>query len=269
MGPRCHATAPARRKPVERLPALAYPAAHDRHRALRRPLLRRTRRRLPPRVRGLGRGDRPSGRRARPSPAGADRPGAARPERPRRRVRPARRVRPRRGGAQASDAPPACDALDLLDCSCGIGTQAIGLARRGHQVCAGDISAAAVTRARGEARSRGVALRVAAVADMRQLPFREASFDAVICADNSLPHLLTEDDVPPRSRGIRRVLRPSGMLVLTVRPYDADPTRAPRLHCAPHIDAARRTAAVTFQRGTGTTTASARPRTLPVDPARH
>ena len=88
---------------------------------------------------------------------------------------------------------------------------------------------------------------VAAVADMRQLPFREASFDAVICADNSLPHLLTEDDVLTALRGMRHVLRPGGVLVLTVRPYDAilrerPGSTAPRTSTLP--DGRR---AVTFQ----------------------
>ena len=34
--------------------------------------------------------------------------------------------------------------LRILDCACGIGTQAIGLAMLGHQVVASDLSAAAV-----------------------------------------------------------------------------------------------------------------------------
>ena len=35
----------------------------------------------------------------------------------------------------------------LLDCSCGIGTQAIGLARAGHRVVGGDLSPVAAARA--------------------------------------------------------------------------------------------------------------------------
>ena len=44
------------------------------------------------------------------------------------------------------------DAGDVLDCSCGIGTQAIGLARRGYRVTGTDISPGAIERARREAR---------------------------------------------------------------------------------------------------------------------
>lgn len=35
----------------------------------------------------------------------------------------------------------------LLDCACGIGTQAIGLARAGHQVVGSDLSPVAAARA--------------------------------------------------------------------------------------------------------------------------
>lgn len=107
----------------------------------------------------------------------------------------------------------------VLDCSCGIGTQAIGLALRGHRVVGSDLSPRAVARAAVEARGRGVGLSVA-VADMGRLPFASGVFDLVVCADNSLPHLLTEADVTAALLGMRRVLRDGGMLMLTVRDYD-------------------------------------------------
>src|SRR4051812_18880227 len=44
----------------------------------------------------------------------------------------------------------------ILDVACGIGTQAIGLARRGFAVTASDFSAGAVCRAGAEASRRGV-----------------------------------------------------------------------------------------------------------------
>ena len=107
----------------------------------------------------------------------------------------------------------------LLDCACGIGTQAIGLARAGHGVVGSDVSPAAATRAAAEAAARGVVLPAVA-ADMRQLPFRVGEFDAVVCADNSLAHLLTPQDVGAALRDMRRVLRSDGLLLLTLRDYD-------------------------------------------------
>lgn len=97
----------------------------------------------------------------------------------------------------------------VLDSACGIGTQALGLAALGHRVTGTDLSPASVARAAREAAQRSLALPVA-VADMRDLPFADASFDAVVCADNALPHLLTAEDVCAALAETRRVLRPGG-----------------------------------------------------------
>ncbi|WP_406213414.1 class I SAM-dependent methyltransferase [Streptomyces canus] len=107
----------------------------------------------------------------------------------------------------------------VLDCSCGIGTQAIGLALAGHRVVGSDLSPVAAARAAQEAAARGAGLPAAA-ADMRRLPFVSSVFDVVVCADNSLAHLLTAPDVAAALAGMRRVLRDGGLLVLTLRDYD-------------------------------------------------
>ena len=44
--------------------------------------------------------------------------------------------------------------LRILDCACGIGTQALGLAQRGHTLVGADLSPAAICRARREAEQR-------------------------------------------------------------------------------------------------------------------
>jgi SAM-dependent methyltransferase len=118
----------------------------------------------------------------------------------------------------------------ILDCSCGIGTQALGLARRGHQVTASDVSVAAVDRARREAAQRGLDIRFH-VADMRRLDGLPAeSFDAVLAADNSLPHLLSDDDLRLAAAGIHARLVPSGVLVATIRDYDQLVVERPIVH---------------------------------------
>jgi SAM-dependent methyltransferase len=111
------------------------------------------------------------------------------------------------------------DRRRILDCACGIGTQAIGLAARGHGVIGTDLSPAALTRAAAEAGRRGVALPVAA-ADWRGLPFPDGAFDVVVAADNALPHLLTPEDMVAGLAGMRRVLVDGGLLIASTRPYD-------------------------------------------------
>ncbi|MFB7669420.1 class I SAM-dependent methyltransferase [Kitasatospora sp. NPDC056138] len=133
----------------------------------------------------------------------------------------------------------------VLDCSCGIGTQAIGLASAGHQVVGSDLSPVAVVRAAAEAAARGSRLPAAA-ADMRRLPFKDGVFDVVLCADNSLPHLLSTRDLRTALLGMRRVLRDDGLLMLTVRGYDearrTRPTATP-----PQVSDTRDGQVITFQ----------------------
>ncbi|MFB6837865.1 class I SAM-dependent methyltransferase [Streptomyces sp. NPDC056361] len=141
------------------------------------------------------------------------------------------------------------DQAAVLDCSCGIGTQAIGLALRGHRVTGTDISPRAAARAAREGAHRSVNVRTAA-ADMRRLPFAKGQFDTVVCADNSLPHLLTEQDVKAALAEMRRVLRPGGQLLVSTRPYDEllrdRPTSTPpQVHSAAEAGLGERT--VTFQ----------------------
>ncbi|GAA2048455.1 hypothetical protein GCM10009839_62560 [Catenulispora yoronensis] len=135
--------------------------------------------------------------------------------------------------------------LDVLDCSCGIGTQAIGLAEHGHRIVGSDLSPAAAVRAVAEAQRRGVAL-AALAADMRRLPFADASFDVVLSADNSLAHLLTEDDVRRAVGGMRRVVRDGGLLMLSAKDY-GDARQARRQSTVPQVTDSNAGQVVTFQ----------------------
>ena len=108
----------------------------------------------------------------------------------------------------------------VLDCSCGIGTQAIGLAQRGYEVYASDLSPKAIARAKSEAVDRGLKIEFA-VADVRAVECAFArKFDVVISCDNSLPHLLTDEDLTLGLRSIRRTLTANGLFVASTRGYD-------------------------------------------------
>ncbi|MCW2990406.1 MAG: type 11 methyltransferase, partial [Solirubrobacterales bacterium] len=110
-------------------------------------------------------------------------------------------------------------ARELLDCSCGIGTQAIGLARRGYRVLGTDISLRSLQRARTEADRLGAEVDFAQ-ADFRDLEAIAGRFDVVISCDNAIPHLLDEEEVCVALSAMRSRLRPGGLLLLSTRDYD-------------------------------------------------
>ena len=123
-------------------------------------------------------------------------------------------------------------AKDILDAACGIGTQAIGLALRGHHVTGSDLSPAATARARREAAKFGVAI------DFEVADFRAAErswpgpFDLVCALDNAVAHLDSDDELAVAFRALGGWLRPGGLLMLSIRDYDAlretRPTRVPQ-----------------------------------------
>lgn len=114
-------------------------------------------------------------------------------------------------------APPT---VRILDCACGIGTQTVGLAGRGFKVTASDVSAPAIERARTEVSRRNldVQLFVANMLDLTVIP--ESDFDVVICMDNALPHLDSDEQLLAAATEIRRKLRVGGIFVASIRDYD-------------------------------------------------
>ena len=114
----------------------------------------------------------------------------------------------------------------ILDCSCGIGTQSIGFAQRGHRVVGSDLSAAAVERVRREFQARGLDGSFV-VSDMTSLTeVEEGDFDVVVTLDNALPHLS-----PPELRdavhAMHSKLRPGGLMMASIRDYDAAISQRP------------------------------------------
>jgi glycine/sarcosine N-methyltransferase len=109
----------------------------------------------------------------------------------------------------------------LLDCTCGIGTQALPLAKLGYRVTATDVSRAAVERARTEAAARGIDVDFACC-DVRAVRDHVGgSFDLVISCDNALPHLLSDEDLLRALHNVHACLRPGGLLLVSLRDYDA------------------------------------------------
>lgn len=114
-----------------------------------------------------------------------------------------------------------------LDTTCGIGTQGLPLATLGFQVTACDISSKSIERARLEAEQRHLHVECR-VLDIRDLSASDLNgFDAVYSYGNSLPHLLTDDDLDRALHGMHQVLIPGGLVVIAVRDYAALIAAAP------------------------------------------
>lgn len=118
----------------------------------------------------------------------------------------------------------------ILDASCGIGTQALGLAQLGHTVTASDLSTAAVERARGEARNRGLSIAFAA-ANLTSLASRfPEPFEVVLACDNSVPHLLSDGEILRGLQQLYRCTAPGGLCLLSVRDYDSMDRSGTQIH---------------------------------------
>jgi len=109
----------------------------------------------------------------------------------------------------------------ILDCACGIGTQAIGLAALGYGVTASDISDGELAEARDRAEKNRVRIRFEH-ADFCALSktFSE-QFDVVICMDNALPHMLSEETLAAAVKSIMGRIVIGGIFVASIRDYDA------------------------------------------------
>ena len=144
---------------------------------------------------------------------------------------------------------------DVLDCACGIGTQALGLAHLGYKVTGTDISANAIARAEREAAARAIDVTLA-VADMRSVQeVQPGPFDAAICCDNALPHLLTDADLDRALLSIRRTLRAGGVFLASARTTTTACSRNDRRAFPRSFVIVPRVARSTARRGNGSTVA--------------
>ncbi len=112
-------------------------------------------------------------------------------------------------------------AAQILDCACGIGTQAIGLAARGYRVAASDISDGALKEARRRARENGVEIHFEHADFCALSEVYKQQFDIAIAMDNALPHMLTNTALKTAVRSIIAQIRPGGIFVASIRDYDS------------------------------------------------
>ena len=109
----------------------------------------------------------------------------------------------------------------ILDCACGIGTQAIGLAALGYHVTASDISDGELAEAKERAKKDGVEIRFEHADFCTLSETFSDQFDIVIAMDNALPHMLSGDALETAVRSIIGQIRPGGLFVASIRDYDS------------------------------------------------
>ncbi len=103
----------------------------------------------------------------------------------------------------------------LLDAGCGEGRHCFGALERGAEVVGLDLDRASLRAAAGGLRRRGEELgRLGAMlqGDTFALPFRDGTFDKVICSE-VMEHV---HDFTGAARELARVLRPGGLAAVTI-----------------------------------------------------
>jgi SAM-dependent methyltransferase len=151
-------------------------------------------------------------------------------------VRPADLLTPH-GNAEAFDGlvdlPPGAR---LLDCACGTGHLAVGLALRGLEVVATDASAAMIERTRTLADEHRATV-TAHVCAWENLADRDwgGPFDAVFCVGNSLAHAPGEEARRRALAAMTAVVRTGGTVVVTSRNWKQVRATGSRLEVAQQL----------------------------------
>lgn len=114
-----------------------------------------------------------------------------------------------------------CPAAHVLDCACGIGTQAIGLAHLGYQVTASDLSEGALLEAKKRAKEYGTDIYFERADFCALEKCFDGQFDIVIAMDNALPHMLSKEDLGEAVCSIANRIKDDGIFVGSIRDYDA------------------------------------------------
>ncbi len=116
--------------------------------------------------------------------------------------------------------------IKVYDCTCGIGTQALGLRAKGYEVAASDLSPEMVRFANQYAEERNLKGIEFFSQDLRSpLPDRwHQQFDVSMSINNSLVFLSNEEEgdseLVSAINNIHNSLKPDGVILLSLRPYD-------------------------------------------------
>jgi len=122
----------------------------------------------------------------------------------------------------------------ILDCSCGIGADAMALVGRGFAVTASDASSSMVAEAPRRSKQFGIELPVLQTRwqDLpKQIP---GPFDLVLCLGNAIVHSGSKSNMIENLRSIKQVLGPKGILIIDSRNWELLYSSRPRIVTASH-----------------------------------
>lgn len=119
----------------------------------------------------------------------------------------------------------------VLDTACGTGWHAIALAQKGYTPAGCDASPAMIERARTNAAQAGLKVRFETT-DFRRLDLFPEKFDAILCLGNSLPHLLSREELVAAFEQILGRLEHGGLIILHNLNYDLRLKTKPRFFSA-------------------------------------
>jgi SAM-dependent methyltransferase len=108
----------------------------------------------------------------------------------------------------------------VLDAACGIGVEAVELARRGLRVTGTDASRAMIAQARARVVAAGVDVELAACAWSQLASRFGRQFELVICNGNSLVHASGPRRLVTALEGLAAVLGDGGRLVIGSRNFE-------------------------------------------------
>jgi glycine/sarcosine N-methyltransferase len=113
-------------------------------------------------------------------------------------------------------------ANSVLDAACGTGMHTLALAQAGFKAAGADLSAGMIARARENAQTSAldILFKTAGFGEL-VAAFGAASFDALFCLGNSLPHLLTPQLLSAALADFSLVLKPGGLVIIQNRNFEA------------------------------------------------
>ncbi len=106
----------------------------------------------------------------------------------------------------------------ILDLACGYGRLAIPLAKAGYDIDGIDLAPNFIRDAKAQAKEKRLKINFK-VGNMLRLPYKDKSFDAIICMWSSFNHLLTLKDQSKGLNEILRILRKDGFAIIDMPSY--------------------------------------------------